>query len=370
MMSISELRSAATGACVAALAALLACAAGCQDTECGEGTIERNDKCVPADGVSPEADSCGPGTQYSPAEGACVPIAPPTQCGPNTVQEVGDDGVVICVGVGGGSCDQPIACPQPDAAKTTLCGQVVDAESGEPLVEGDGSDTSACNPEEPTADGPCSLELFVYDAVPFATAPEDAEPLPADELTIDRCGRFRAVNAPIPSAGIIAVTTDDNTNGGADVRAHSGIASRVAPGQRVVGREIVSVQRATDAAWTSSAGDPFGGVSFVEKGVSLVTFRRAGVPQAGVTATVAGNPSAEDDFYFDSAETTRTNIDPAATATGANGTALLVNIALSQLSGQGQEPAGCTWATELAATPANTVFVADRVPVNGSEECE
>jgi hypothetical protein len=342
---------------------------GCQDRVCLEGTIERDDGCVPADGVSPEADSCGPGTEYSPSEGACVVVEPPTQCGPNTVEEVSEDGTVVCVGVGGGSCDQPIACPQP-ADGTSLCGWIRDAESGQPVVEGDGTDTSACVPGEAAEDGPCALEVFVFDAIQFATAPEDAEPLAADELTIDRCGRFRVVNAPVPSGGIIAVTTDDSTAGEADAMAHAGIASRAAPGLRVTDRDLLAVRRETDQAWTASAGDPFDGTSLVEKGVALVTFRRAGEPAAGVTATVGGSPEPADDFYFQADEDTRTTIDPAAESTGSNGTALMFNIALQMLSGQGQESDGCAWDSELAATPANTVFVAERVLVDGSgDEC-
>ena len=359
-------------ALIGCAAALVAASAGCQTIECAEGTIEKNDECVPASGASPEADSCGPGTEYSASDGACIPVLPPTQCGPNTVEEVGEDGVVVCVGVGGGSCDQPIACSQPDATFTTICGQIFDIEDGTPVQDGDGSDTTACVVDDPAETGPCSLELFAYDAIQFANDPEDAQPLAADELTIDRCGRFRVVNARVPTAGIIALALQDNSNGTVDEVALSGIAARVSPGLRVADRELYSVRNDTDAAWTSSAGDPFGATSFAEKGVAAVIFRHAGDPVPGVVATLGGDAQPADDYYFESAETTLSTIDPAADETGDNGAGLLVNISgVVTLSGMGAEPGGCEWASELAASPAGAVFVTSRVPVDetNGEEC-
>ena len=146
---------------LAAVGLLAACAiggsTGCATTECGEGTIERDDECIPADGISPEIDSCGPGTVYSPGDGACIPLRPPTECGPNTVEEIGEDGQIVCVGAGGGTCDGPIACPLPAGSNTTVCGQIVDTETGQPIRAGDGTDTSDCVADSPHADGPCAL---------------------------------------------------------------------------------------------------------------------------------------------------------------------------------------------------------------------
>jgi len=56
-------------------------AAGCKSVECGDGTIERDGKCQPADETVGNA-VCGPFTQL---EGdKCVPMFPPTICDPGT----------------------------------------------------------------------------------------------------------------------------------------------------------------------------------------------------------------------------------------------------------------------------------------------
>ena len=65
------------------LAALSALSLSCDAIECGEGTIEQNGACVPADTVNTN-DLCGEGTYYDDGTFACLPEFPPTVCGPNT----------------------------------------------------------------------------------------------------------------------------------------------------------------------------------------------------------------------------------------------------------------------------------------------
>jgi hypothetical protein len=156
-----------------------AASAGCDGLECGLGTAERDGACVPADGVSPDDPQCGAGTVFDPVALACVPERPPTECGPNTEAVEREDGVIECVGTGT-SCADPLPCPLPDGGDVSICGRLLDTETTAPIVFGDGTDTSVCDPANPTADGPCALQLVFVDAIAFATNPGTATPLSAD----------------------------------------------------------------------------------------------------------------------------------------------------------------------------------------------
>src|SRR5262249_28028756 len=80
-------------------------------------------------------------------------------------------------------------------------------------------------------------------------------------------------------------------------------------------------------------------------------------PAAGVTLTLGSAasppPTMVDmnrDFYFGAAATTRTTLDGAANATGANGTALLSGASLNELySGKSNLPATCMWEIHAGA---------------------
>src|SRR5439155_24337155 len=86
--------------------------ASCKSVECGEGTIERNGACEPADqNVDPAM--CGPNTVLQGDK--CVPTLPPTKCDPSTTTDDVDPvtGIHTCIGTGGGGCSSPFACPNP-----------------------------------------------------------------------------------------------------------------------------------------------------------------------------------------------------------------------------------------------------------------
>ena len=161
----------------AAIAALMFFGgSACQDVECGEGTFSDDDECLPAAGRHPRR-TCGAGTTYSASEGACIPILPPAECGPNTVEERDEDGTIICVGVGGGGCASRFRVRirtrrrPPRAGKSSMPRPAC-------LCRGrrHGSD-SPCLVDDPAADGPCSLELILFDALQFATNPDEADEL-------------------------------------------------------------------------------------------------------------------------------------------------------------------------------------------------
>src|SRR5688500_5246464 len=136
--------------------ALLVLHAGCKETECGEGTIERDGKCQPADTTIDPA-TCGPNTEAVGEQ--CLPVFPPTVCDETTTEEDVDQStnVTTCRGTGGGGCGSPITCPQPSAGKQTICGQLYHIETNENFEA-----TTAggrCDPMAPTTTGPCALRM-------------------------------------------------------------------------------------------------------------------------------------------------------------------------------------------------------------------
>src|SRR6185503_11280197 len=99
--------------------AALVLQAGC-DAQCGDGTIERGGKCVPAD-TSFEDPTCGLGTVLEGDQ--CVPEFEPTVCGDNTaaVEDPEMPGVIVCEGTGGaGGCASTLPCPSAGANKVTV----------------------------------------------------------------------------------------------------------------------------------------------------------------------------------------------------------------------------------------------------------
>lgn len=337
-------------------AALPVVAAGCQQVVCGEGTAEEDGACVPADEDS-DPTQCGPGTELGQG-GVCVP-SEPTVCDPDTTVPVVDEatGVVTCVGIGGDSCSPELQCPAPSAGKLTLCGRLVDTETGQ-VIEAPDATGAECDPEAPTASGPCSLRVRFYDALVFQMDPQGATPL-AGEVMVDDCGRYRATDVSATSFGFVGAAVDDaNNNGAADVHLLTGVATADAMAVPARGFSLYVTRKTTEALWDASGSPP--GDGFAEEGVLAMIFRHRGQPVAGVRARRGTPPNVipADDFYFSDPGTTLTTVAPAQDTTGANGTVLVVNSgAPATHDGVGAEPAGCRWPAALAATIPGVVFV-------------
>ena len=115
---------------------------------------------------------------------------------------------------------------------------------------------------------------------------------------------------------------------------------------------------ATNQAWTAAAG--LGGPSLVDRGLLVMLYRYQGHGVAGVSARRAGNPIPNDDLYFSDPGPSRSTVAPAATATGPNGTALVLDMpSATNHSGAGAEPAGCRWREALGASIPGAVMVLD-----------
>lgn len=350
--------SARTSTTFATVAPLVAAAlgwgqAGCSQVVCGEGTIERDNSCVPADEHTDDAQ-CGAGTELGPG-GSCVPTDP-TVCDPDTTMPVTDPvtGVTTCFGISGDSCAAELPCMAPSADHLTLCGRIYDTETDQVIAAPDATG-APCNPGAPTATGPCSLKVQFYDALAFQMNPTGATPLSPESLVVDDCGRYAVKNLPATGFGFVGGAVDD-AMGVTDTRVLTGVATEDALAKPARGFRLYATRKTTDTAWTSSAG--LAGESYATRGVLAMVFRHRGLPVAGVAARRGGNVIPADDNYFDDPAPGRAHVLPTLTMTGANGTALVINSdQLANHDGTGAEPSGCRWPARLAATIRGVVFV-------------
>jgi hypothetical protein len=332
----------------------------CQNLECGENTIERDGQCVAS--TIPSDVECGPGTAFDPGSGRCLSVL---TCGENTIAVTTDAGLPVCVGIGGNvDCNQPIPCPSPEGASMTVCGRIYDLEDGTPLDDGNSSNG------EPYRD----VVIRIYDPLAFAT---EQTPTVVKTGAPDACGRFAITNVPtsaLPST-FIAIVTDDA--GSTDNLVQAGIADNAAVGSVLTGLRAWVFRRSTDATWSSQAG--LSGDSFGVRGVYVQIFLSGtplapfttGRPTSGVKAAVIGatrDPRPDDDFYFnDTDPVLRHTVSSTRDNTGANGTALLINASLGMYSGVGNEPPSTCWQKTLAASPANSAFIQERIA--NAESC-
>jgi hypothetical protein len=253
-------------------------------------------------------------------------------------------------------CSPSLACAAPAAGKTCISGRLIDAGSG---VQLRASFYPGKTCSDGAAGGPCELSITAYDAVDYASNPTGATPLASIEKTLDGCGRFRFANLdPSPFGGVAIVTDDAPASPSGDAHVSSAVTRNLAPNTSVDAVNAVATTRDTVAAWTQSAGNPFGSFSFADVGVILFGFEVGTVPRAGVTVTRNGSAAASSDFYFsDASSLQRLQVDPALAATGINGAALFAGaVGSSSYSGAGAEPVGCTWPLVMATSIAGAVL--------------
>ncbi len=335
----------------------------CQNTQCGDGTIERNGSCEPANEMVSNA-TCGP---FTTLEGdKCVPMFDPTICDPSTTAPSLDPatGVVTCVGTGGGGCDGTFVCPTPaDQSHQSICGQIYDLKTGDKFQ---GTSPTGAKCTATTAEGPCSLRVDAFDALDFATDPMAATKLVTGPVYLDDCGRYRVPDITVPTGAYIGLGFDDfdaakmyqagNTNA-------IGTATSKNPGTATILDGWIATKATTDM-WTSTGGPPLSGGIFTAIFFAGKTGRAL---QSGVTVTKSNNPITANDYYFMAGDATRGTIDGAASSTGANGTGLVTSANPSQglvYSGSGGLEAACKWPAVAAASLANIVFVQEFRPTD------
>ena len=349
---------------LSALAGLASVSTSCNQVECGAGTIERDGTCHAAD-ESGESGSCGPFTEL--IGDRCVPVFPPTVCEDGTTIPETDTatGVTTCKGTGiAGGCGSPLACPAgTSSTKQTICGQIFDFEDNENFAATNAMGMK-CDPANPAASGPCALDIRVYDALVFAANPPAAQELNVGSVYIDDCGRFRVQDIELPSGPFIGLGLDDASGlGGGGVTVTTAVAVPKQPMGATKDVEHWIANQTTIGKWVASGGPAFSATAGIYAAVFRAHKIGNGDPfanQSGVTITKSGNTIPANDFYFTAAQTTRETIDPAATATGANGTAFVNNAVASEglvYNGQGGLGAGCRWDPHAGASLGGIVFI-------------
>lgn len=347
-------------AAASSLIALGASQSACTTTDCGTGTIDKAGECVPATEATDNA-TCGAGTKLSMTTGKCEAVLPPTKCDPDTTEQTTVDGVIVCVGTGGGGCNGPIACGTPTSGKMTICGQLYDIETSMP-IQASAATGAKCDPTKPSADGPCAMSISAYDALLYAQNGPAAPMLASDEVVIDDCGRFRLKNLQIGGVQYVGIGLDDNA-AAADTHRQSGVALPAIPSKLVTGFPAYGLKVSTDTKWSSDAG--IGTPTFAQRGVYMGIFLHGQAPVSGVKITRAGSMSSTDDYYFsDASPATRTTVDPAQSTTGANGSGLMIGGGgLVMYSGTGGETTSCKWPSDLGDQITNVAFIQPRVEV-------
>jgi hypothetical protein len=344
-----------------AILAAIASLAACKDIDCGDGTIEKDGECVPADETVGNA-TCGPNTVLQGS--VCVPNV---QCDPSTTTPMTDPdtGEITCVGTSGGlGCDQALPCPAPsDNNHQTVCGQIYNLEDDTKFAA---ADAKGVRCSSITADGPCALGFKAFDAVTFAMNPSGTTPQQIGDNYIDDCGRYRLENIATPGSPYLGLGLDDANSslaGPAGVTNTMGTGTLTAGGSATKDFDAFVAKKSFTDMWAA------GGVS-VSAGPIVNIFRahQTGEAEApGVTFTRNGNPAPNDDYYFGANATTRDSIDGTASTTGKNGTVIVLNAKLSDgavNSGTGGIDSTCVWDSHPAASLSMIVFVQVKHPMD------
>ncbi len=339
-------------------------APACNGIECGTGTIERDGTCQPGDGTFDPA-KCGAFTML--VGDQCVPMFPPTICDPgSTMSSIdGSTGVTTCIGTGvSAGCSGAFACGQPQSGKQTICGQIYNFTDNSKFAAPNATGTRCTTP---TSSGPCALQIQAYDA--FAYAGNQATPAQTvGDVYIDDCGRYRVTDITPPGGPYIALGFDDAGQpfGPGGVTVTTGVALPTAAGTATPGFEAWVADQTTVNGWAGPS---------ISTGIYAAIFRThmcdqttglcdgttSEINQAGVTFTKSGMAFPANDYYFQD-QATHVDLDPAATATSSNGTALYVgalvtdNLAYGGIGGLA-DPTNCQWEPHAAASIPGLLFL-------------
>lgn len=251
------------------------------------------------------------------------------------------------------NCMMDLPCPSPDDGRATICGRLWDIETDQTIM-GSNPSGGSCGF---TQDGPCSMSVRFFDALDFAQDPMNAQPLQAESVIVDDCGRFRGRNIMRATFGFIGVVVDDAT-GTADRHAPTAVVTSNAIASPERSMRAYLTRRTTDQAWTAASGLG-GGPTFSERGALLNVFTYHGVPRAGVQIRRNGsNVPAAESFGFADPGVTRSMLDPQQDTTGPNGSVLVINsptpIAHDAVGG---EPPGCIWPSQLGASTPGVILM-------------
>jgi hypothetical protein len=260
------------------------------------------------------------------------------------------------------ACGQPLPCPAAAGTAATICGQLYDLESDDPLGATEGAATR-CDPFQLIEAGPCSLKLELYDAINFANGSTTQLDYTPDDLVYDSCGRFRVTGLTPGGSGITAVAARGEIS--------SAIHVRVAAAGTSTDQRLYTVSSTTNAAWSKQLGRKDLRSTGVYVSIHVVPPSFAPVEGVTLTGTAGGNST---NFYFDDTDPRqRSSLGPTIQATtGPNGTAILLDQpALGTFTSSGGTlPEGCNWNTVQGGTVPGAYLVQRRVPFEGTSTVE
>lgn len=301
--------------------------AGCGDTTCGEGTVERDGVCVAADdfltcgvGFKAVADRCEPDPDWV-----------KTRCGANTKF---DPATGTCLGVGGSvTCDKQ--CPA--ASGNTIC------LSGRIFLAGE----YVQNMDKPTPLKPSDgVEIKIMDPIAMYGDPNAKELGKA--VPYNDAGCFLVENIEIPFSGFLAMLVDDAT-AGQDNYVRTAIGVQPTSGRNSENLEAAAFAKSQATAW---------GNDLESQGALILWYRDAtGAGVAGVTPTKEQAPppwSGNDAFFFDEDITAAPYFDTAATATTKSG---MVGVRAAALASWGGTKTGCDVEAGTAGTIKGVFFL-------------
>jgi hypothetical protein len=270
-------------------------------------------------------------------------------------------------------CGVELACPVASSGTTqTVCGRLYDLEDNSLFL----TDTHCTPCGAATATGPCALKITAYDGFAYAVDPGGTAALAAAESYIDTCGRYRLKDVALPSSSVTMLVVDDASvaaAGPTGVTVPVAIAFSKVPGAAIRDVELWMVAQTTTQGWEANGGPTLAGGIFAP--IFRANVNRPGVDlfanQSGVTVTKSGSANASADHYFAAGATARTTLDPSATATGANGTALVTGASVADglvYSGQGglTDSTTCRWETKAGLSLPSVVFVQLYRPTNAA----
>jgi hypothetical protein len=319
--------------------------AGCNTTSCGKGTKQMQDPtsgntfCVPADAPGPEncTDNSDAGTAI--IAGICVGDI---ICGPNTIKVPRNDGsgTYYCQGTGQGAqtCSNT---PMP--GNICVSGTIRDFDSFMPI------------------DASATVYIAIYDPLDFLAHGSSATPLVQKELMGPN---FLFDNVPLPSLQLIALAVTDSkmTPPPSPVLSLAGTGLQGAAGGSYT-LDGYAIPLADVANWKSEGGvdyDSMGAYagfffSDASKAMQDDFSQYETMPVSGVQIVQVVNGMPQTQALARYFSPSRAHVDPALTATGALGGAIVPIGVLSAFSGMG--PGGMKWEAKPGGSAAHVVFV-------------
>ena len=226
--------------------------AGCEQVECGEGTVDKNGVCVPVN-VPDATDTeslCGPGSYWNDDLGQCF-VDPAEVCGPGTEVKWNEEHTsFVCTSTG--QSDLPECPPPDDSGNICINGWIkwlVNPDDETSFIKDTITDASLLS----------TMEIVIYDPLDYASVGSESQPL--GYATIDPAtGTFIATGIQVPGNGYIGIVVRDkgwNDESEPVNWAFTGHAYKTTAGENRTGLVAVAVSKELLDRWRQRIGADF-----------------------------------------------------------------------------------------------------------------